>query len=232
VVTGDLDPTLRAGPLVFVDDVDDPGLHERDRHHLARVLRLRSGDALCVCDGRGRWRTASFGEPLGGLGPVNHTPAPSPALTVAVAMAKGSRTELVVRKLTELGVDTIALLHTERSVVRWSSADTPGRLERMERVAREAAMQSRRLWLPTVVGPLSASEVVTQGGASVAMAEPGGSALGAGITTVLVGPEGGWSPAELALDVPTVGLGRTVLRIETAAMAVGALLCARRDGWA
>lgn len=230
-MTGGIDADLRAGPLVFVDDLDAPRLSPADRHHLSRVLRLRDGDRLCVSDGAGRWRTASLGEPLGDLGVVHEVAAPSPPVTVALALAKGSRTELVVQKLTELGVDAIVLLHTERSVVRWSPADAPARVERMARVAREAAMQSRRVWLPTVSGPVTPAQVLADHGEAAALAEPGGPGLAPGITTVLVGPEGGWGPTELSSWSRTVGLGPTVLRIETAAIAVGALLCARRDGW-
>lgn len=227
-MTGGIDPVLRAGPLVFVDDLDAPQLTDTDHHHLARVLRLRVGDRLCVGDGRGCWRTASLGDSLGDLGEIREVPAPQTPVTVAVALAKGSRTDMMVQKLTELGVDAIVVLHATRSVVRWQPADAPARLARLQRVAREAAMQARRVWLPEVSGPSTPAQVLAHRGAAAALAEPGGPPLGPEVSTVLIGPEGGWDPGELDAGSPTVGLGPTVLRIETAAIAAGVLLCARR----
>jgi 16S rRNA (uracil1498-N3)-methyltransferase len=226
-----VDPVLRSGPLAFVDDIDEPRLDDTDLHHLTRVLRVRAGEPMCVSDGRGRWRSARVGERPDGLGDVYEVPRRSPAVTVAVAMAKGSRTDLVVQKLTELGVDRIVLLHASRSVVRWDSAETPRRLERLGRVVREAAMQSRQVWMPELCGPMPPTDVAALVDGPVALAEPGGPPPDVAVPTVLVGPEGGWTDEELAAATHTVGLGGSVLRVETAAITVGALLCAQRDGW-
>ena len=76
--------------------------------------------------------------------------ASEPGLTVAFAPTKGERPEWVVQKLTELGVDRIVPLISERSVVRWAGERGAGAVERLRRVAREAAAQSRRVWLPDV----------------------------------------------------------------------------------
>ena len=92
-------------------------------------------------------------------------------------------------------------------------------------VAAEAAMQSRRVWLPEVVGPLPAAEVLP----GAVAAEPGGRPLTSTDHTVAVGPEGGWSPAELDAAESTVSLGPTVLRVETAAVVAVTRMVAHRE---
>lgn len=230
-MTAVVDPVLRAGPLAFVDDLDAPKLDDTDMHHLTRVLRVRPGEPLCLSDGAGRWRTARLGQYPDGLGEITSVRRAAPEVTVAVAMAKGSRTDLVVQKLTELGVDRIVLLHAARSVVRWDAAEIPRRMERMGRVLREAAMQSRQVWLPHLCGPMSPHAVAAVVEGPVAVAEPGGSPPDLAVPTVLIGPEGGWTHDELDGVNHVVGLGGSVLRVETAAITVGAMLCAQRDGW-
>ncbi len=78
------------------------------------------------------------------------SPALAPALTVAFAPTKGERPEWVVQKLTELGIDRIVPLVSERSVVRWEGGRGQKAVERLRRVAREAAAQCRRVWLPEI----------------------------------------------------------------------------------
>ena len=114
------------------------------------MLRLRDGDSLTVGDGLGRWRPARFGSDLRIDGEVVEVPAASRTVGVGFALIKGGRPELVVQKLTELGVDHILPLAAERSVVRWDEAKVASQYERMVRVAREAGMQSRRARLPEV----------------------------------------------------------------------------------
>ena len=209
-----------------MDDVEDPVLSADDRHHLSRVLRLRDGDALTVCDAAGRWRPASFGDRLVAAGDVVEVPPPAREVAVGFALIKSGRPELVVQKLTELGVDRILLLSAERSVVMWDEGKAAVQLHRLTRVVREAGMQSRRVRLP-VLEPLRQASVVARDPA-VAMAEPGGSGLDGDVGVLLIGPEGGWTETELG-DRRRVGLGSTVLRAETAAIAAGALMVALRD---
>jgi 16S rRNA (uracil1498-N3)-methyltransferase len=209
-----------------MDDVEDPVLSADDRHHLSRVLRLRDGDALTVCDAAGRWRPASFGDRLVASGDVVEVPPPAREVAVGFALIKSGRPELVVQKLTELGVDRIMLLSAERSVVMWDEGKAAVQLNRLTRVVREAGMQSRRVRLP-VLEPLRQASVVARD-PTVAMAEPGGSGLDGDVGVLLIGPEGGWTEAELG-DRRRVGLGSTVLRAETAAIAAGALMVAIRD---
>jgi len=220
-------PDGRGGPHAYVEDLDDPVLSAEDRHHLSRVLRLRDGDALTLCDAAGRWRAARFGAGLDPCSDVVDVPPPSQEVSVGFALIKSGRPELVVQKLTELGVDRILLLSAERSVVRWNADRAAAQLARLTRVARESGMQSRRVRLPVVESVVSAAVAVGRTG--VAMAEPGGEALDDDVGLLLVGPEGGWTDAELG-DCRRVSLGPTVLRAETAAIVAGTLMVALRDG--
>lgn len=224
---GDPAPDGSHGPHTLVDDVHDPRLGDDDRHHLERVLRLRAGDPLTVGDGAGRWRSCVWSAEPEPVSEVFTATSPSPRLGVGFALIKGGRPEFVVQKLVELGIDDIRLFTAERSVVRWDTDKAARNADRLRRVAREAVMQCRRAWLPTVHEPTLFSDVADLGGA--VMADRGGSPIDLGLPLVLVGPEGGWSDAELACGLPRVGLGGPVLRSETAAMAAGTLLAARRE---
>jgi 16S rRNA (uracil1498-N3)-methyltransferase len=220
-----MDPLLRGSAAhVLVRDLAAPALDERDEHHLRRVLRLRDGEAVTVTDGAGAWRPCRIGP--GGLeldGEVRTEP-PRPAVTVAVAIPKQDRPEWLVQKLTELGIDRIVLLHATRSVVRWDGDRAERHVAKLRRVAAEAAMQSRRVRLPEIAGPLDAAEVLPR----CVAAEPGGRALAADDDAIAVGPEGGWTDRELAQARDLVGLGHHVLRVETAAVAAAAALTALR----
>ncbi len=218
-------PTGRDGPHVFVADLDHPVLDVDDHHHLARVLRVRSGDSCTVGDGRGAWRPCRFGDDLIVDGPVARVARPEPAITVGFALIKAGRPELIVQKLTELGVDRIVAFVTDRSVVRWDGDKRAHHHRRWQRVAREAAMQSRRVWLPQVDPICRFGEAAGLPGAH--LAELGVEPLDSSVHTVLVGPEGGWTPAEVA-GRAVVGLGPHVLRAETAALAAAVLMTARR----
>ncbi|HET6915638.1 MAG TPA: RsmE family RNA methyltransferase [Acidimicrobiales bacterium] len=216
---------------VLVEDLDSPVLDEADRHHLGSVLRLREEEIVSATDGRGGWRMCRFaaGGRLVAEGTVGSCDRPVPALCVAFAPVKGDRTEWAVQKLTELGVDRIALLNTERGVVRWEGARAESHLRKLRAVARQALMQSRGLWMPSVEGIIGFEDAAALPGA--ALAEPGGSPISLAAPTVLVGPEGGWSDRERTEAAGrTVSLGAGVLRAETAAVAAGVLLTALRAG--
>jgi 16S rRNA (uracil1498-N3)-methyltransferase len=231
-----------AAAQVFVDDPARPVLAAEDAHHLGRVLRLRDGEEVIVTDGRGRWaRTAwrghaklepvTTGTGVGADGSVQSEARTDPALTVAFAPVKGERPEWVVQKLTELGIDRIVPLRTDRSVVRWTGARGQASVEKLRRVAREAAAQSRHVWLPEVYDTVAFADLSPLGGpGEVVLAQLSGDRPTLAQRVVAVGPEGGWSTEELAAGLPTVGFGLSVLRAETAAVTAGALLASLRTG--
>jgi len=217
-----VNPALRASAAhVFVDSLDSLELSQDDAHHLLRVLRLRDGESVTVGDGRGSWRPSVVtGNALAATGDIVVESA-DPRLTIATAIPKGDRVEWMVQKLTELGVSEIVLLHCERSIVRWKGDRGAQQLARLVRVAREAAVQSRRVWLPQLRGPVDFAEAAALPGAVVA--DPDGEALESA-SLVLIGPEGGLTEAERRLCKRSIGLGRNVLRVETAAVAAAAIL--------
>jgi 16S rRNA (uracil1498-N3)-methyltransferase len=217
------------GPLAFVADLDAPVLTAEDHHHLARVRRLRAGDALVLADGRGRWRRAVFADLVPEVvGDVVAEESVGTVVSVGFALVKGARPELAVQKLTELGVDHVHPFVAARSVVRWDQAKATSNHARLERVAREAAMQSRRAHLPEVHPVTSFAEVAGLPGAC--RADRGGEPPSLSRPLVLVGPEGGWDDHEREVELPVVSLGSGVLRAETAAIAAGVVLTALRAG--
>ncbi len=224
-------PAGANGPHVFVDDLEHPELRGDDRHHLTRSLRLRPGDAFTASDGTGSWRVCRLGsgpsfdaEPDGAVAFVE---APRPKLTVGFALIKGGRPELVAQKLTELGVDVIVPFTAEHSVVRWDPDRAARHTERLRRVAREAAMQSRQVRLPEIGEVADFADLAARPGAI--RADITGDPLTLDHPTVLIGPEGGWSATERR-QLGAVRINSSVLRSETAAIATATLLTALRDG--
>lgn len=216
------DIRLQKGPHVFVADIENPILGEEDRHHLGRVLRLDAGDPLTVSDGCGRWRPARFGKAIDPFGEVQMLAKQRPLLTIAIGLTKGTKPELVVQKTTEIGIDRVLIFEAERSVVRWDQTRRDRNLKRLRRIGREAAMQSRQVYLPEI-------DVIdrledTAGLAAMVRADFGGRGISAEDRAVVVGPEGGWSSAEREMLSTAVDLGPTVLRSETAAVVAASLL--------
>ncbi len=181
--------------LVDPEQLDVLSIDDDTLHHLRRVLRLRDGERVSVTDGGGRWLLASVrvdGSTLA-LEAASEIVAEAPRadpFTLSVAMPKGDRLDWLVQKVTELGVDRLALLHAERSVVRWKPDRVESQLARLRRIADEACRQSRRVWRVEIAAPVEASTVL----ADFVAAEPGGRHLGPEDRSVAIGPEGGWSP--------------------------------------
>jgi 16S rRNA (uracil1498-N3)-methyltransferase len=237
------DPELvAAAAMVFVPDTSLPELSPADSRHLIDVLRLREHETVVASDGGGSWVTCRLRAGEGGRrgrdrvaslvadGPVRHQPRPDPVITVAFAPTKADRPEWVTQKLTELGVDRIVPLRTTRSVVRWEGARGEKAVDRLRRVAREAAAQCRRTWLPEVTGVTTLAELSAAPDGPPCLAHPGGGQPSLIHPVVAVGPEGGWDDGELSAGNPLMGLGPTVLRAETAALAAGTVLCGLRSG--
>jgi 16S rRNA (uracil1498-N3)-methyltransferase len=215
------------GPHVLVDTVESPVLSDEDRHHLTRVLRVRQGDPITVGDGAGSWRPCLLRSEPEPVDRVFVVAKPVPLVGVAFALIKGGRPELVVQKLTELGVDRIMPFTAARSIVRWSDEKAAKNSERLRRVAREAVMQCRRAWIPTIDEVTNFHSMAAEPG--MCMADRGGGDLDLASPLIMVGPEGGWDETEMAADLPRVRLADSVLRAETAAIAAAALLGAKRS---
>ncbi len=220
----------RLAPLaahVFVDDLVALALRDDDAHHLLRVLRLREGEAVSASDGAGRWCSCVVtAGALEATGAIEVAAPPAPRVTVGFALTKGDKPEFTVQKLCELGVDRIVPIKAARSIVQWDTDKSARNVERWRAVARAAAMQARRVWLPEVTDVAAVKDLR---GPAVALAHPGGTTVSLEFPTVLIGPEGGWTLEEAA-GVRHIDLGPTTLRAETAAVAAGVLLVALRDG--
>lgn len=202
--------------------------------HLFRARRLTLDDEVRLVDGGGRARLSRVVEiesdlaRLKTLGPTLTNEAER-HVELLVAIPKSRRLSWMVEKTTEVGIAAIRLLRCERGPRSLGDSS----LDRLRRVAVAAVEQSNRSLLPEISGPHSWDELdlllagvdqswVLQPGGSSMRSEPFASRL-----AVLVGPEGGWSPDELIelekAGCNDLGLGPTLLRIETAAV-VG---CAR-----
>lgn len=208
----------RSAAHVFVADLASLALDPDDAHHLTRVLRIGPSDTVSVSDGRGAWLLASLASST--LAPrtePRHEPEPAP-LRVSFAPVAAAKPAAVVRQLTEVGATAIDVLAPSRRSVSRPRLDAT----RLARVAREAAMQSRRVYLPEVRVDVALVDVLAAG---AAVADPSGAPLGEH-RHVVIGPEGGFDTDEIA-GAPLVGLGDTVLRAETAAIVAAAHLAAR-----
>lgn len=222
-----------------------------EAHHAVRVRRLAAGEPVRCADGTGRG-VAGVVEAAGGprgdtltirVIAVLELASPGPSFVLVQALAKGGRDELAVEAATELGVDEVLAWQAERSIVRWRPERAAKSLAKWQHLVTAAAKQARRLTEPTVRGPVSTAEVaarlaaaVQAGGAAYVLHEEAeqplaGRALPTGGEVVLVvGPEGGIAPGELAAiaaagAVP-VRLGENVLRSSTAGPAALAVLSA------
>ena len=233
-----------AAAHTFASELDDDvALDGASGHHLSRVRRLRDGEVVTVADGRGTWRPYTIarsrrgGVDLNARGEPVVEPMLEPGLAVAFALTKAAKPDLVVQKLTELGVDRVTPLHARRSVPRWGNERAGAAVARLRRVAVEAAAQCRRSRLPEVDAPQPLSALHSHPG--IVVADPSGDDVAripappTGGWVLVVGPEGGFDPDELAtlglIEAPVrLGLGPHVLRAETAAIAGASVLGTRR----
>lgn len=205
------------------------------RHQVERVLRMRDGDRLALLIGDGLELICRLED--GACAVVDRRAAggePTHHLTVAQALLKGDGLEEVVRQGTELGVAAFRLVISDRCVARELS---PRRLERLRAIARESAEQSERGRIPEVDGPVPVDAVFGSG--TVLLSERNGGMRLRDLPapgTVIVGPEGGFSPAELELaaskGVELAGLGPRILRSRTVAAAVAAAVLSRTGDFA
>ena len=237
-------------PEQFAPDGSTVTLGLEEARHLRDVLRLKQGDEVFVFDGEGREFRCVVEESgrskatLGIVGEVEAARPESPLhLTLAVALLKGEKFDLVVQKATELGAARIVPVVTKLADVRLrDEADAARRVTRWQRIALEACKQSGRARVPEIDAPVACASFIKNVPSNsvewrVMFAERGGVGLVETIknlqaspsaVTALVGSEGGWTDEDIQLahdagwSVVTLG-GRT-LRAETAAITVAALL--------
>lgn len=221
--------------MFFLPDLDAERLElaGEQAHHALGPRRLREGAELELFDGRGtiaRACVASIDRRRRtlGLDVVARVRQPQPvALVLAAALPKGERVATMLDMCTQVGMTDFIPLACERSVTRAGD----GAAARWQRVCVEACKQSRRAWIPRVHEPLAPAAAATRPGARVWLADPAGSAVreagalaggAAAGQVVLVGPEGGFTEAEvrdvLAAGASPVAFGAAVLRVETAAV--------------
>ncbi|GAA1863799.1 16S rRNA (uracil(1498)-N(3))-methyltransferase [Asanoa iriomotensis] len=241
-------------PLFLVDALpsgEEFVLDGPEGRHAATVQRIGAGEELLLADGRGG--TAEAVVTAVGKGALTlavtsrgYEPPPDPRLVVVQGIAKGDRGELAVQAMTEVGVDEIVPWAAARSVARWRAERGDKARDRWVTTAREAAKQSRRAWCPTIAGdPDESTRAVSArlGAAAAAFVlhEEASTALATaslparGEVLLVVGPEGGITPEELAAfenaGAVAVRLGPSVLRTSTAGVAALAVLSARLGRW-
>jgi 16S rRNA (uracil1498-N3)-methyltransferase len=221
-----------------------------EAHHAVVVRRLRVGEQVTLADGLGLVATGEVGATTKRSFDVRVTSVdvvaqPSPSVTVVQALPKGERGELAVEVLTEVGVDRIVPWAAARSVAVWKGERAAKSHARWQATAREAAKQSRRSWLPTVTPLASTADLaalVAEADLALVLHEDATLPLGAlvvpeaGRIVLVVGPEGGISPDELAVladaGAHVVRLGAEVLRTSTAGVVAVSAVLARTSRWA
>lgn len=215
-------------------------LDSTETHHLRDVLRLAEGANVTVFDGCGGEYGCTVAEIKKNEAELliiskqePSSPESSLEITLAAAMLKGEKFDLVVQKAVELGVQRLIPLRTRRTEVR--SKDSAKRVSRWRKIALEASKQCGRAYLMTVADPLDFEMLLSTDGNmanTFIFTERGGdqmpdSLAGKNIVAV-IGPEGGWDDVELAASrsagTTLVTLGGRILRAETAAIAITAVL--------
>ncbi len=207
-------------------------LSAQQAHYLARVLRLRPESRVVVFDGTGgEWEAvlASVSPHKAQALPVRFCAVdrePRVRLVLLQALVKGEKADWIVQKATEIGAAAVVFFPAARSVARWKQARVPHKIERLERIAIEAAEQSGRTRVPTVafaealeaLPALEAGFVLDPSGVlPQALRAHWAQASEVGLA---VGPEGGFTEEELARlrarGFQPMRLGARILRTETA----------------
>ncbi|HEX7721577.1 MAG TPA: 16S rRNA (uracil(1498)-N(3))-methyltransferase [Pyrinomonadaceae bacterium] len=235
-------------PGAFAPDAKSVTLSAEETRHLRDVLRLKSGDEVYVFDGAGREVRGQIQSVMRDSTEVSVADEVEPArpesplnLTLAMALLKGEKFDLVVQKMTELGVARVIPVISARADVKIrSDVDAERKLIRWRRITLEASKQCGRARLMDIENPTAFHDFVewpTVDELRLMFSELGGTSLAAAVgetnqksdgVTALVGSEGGWTNEEIdqARDAgwKIVTLGGRILRAETAAIAVSALL--------
>jgi 16S rRNA (uracil1498-N3)-methyltransferase len=221
-------------------------LKDSEAHHARDVLRMRVGERLALFNGRGREITAEIVQlrddeiTLRKLH-EGETPPLRSRIVLGQAIPKGKNMELIVQKAVEIGATEIAPIISERTIVQLDSKSAAQKQSKWQQIAIEAAKQCGQNWLPHIHLPKKMTElfsVTTEGSFDLQLMgslQPGAQHLKKVLTDyssehqrrpqsvlMLVGPEGDFTPAELALarrhGCQPITLGPIILRVETAAI--------------
>ncbi|MFY7886803.1 MAG: 16S rRNA (uracil(1498)-N(3))-methyltransferase, partial [Dolichospermum sp.] len=201
-------------------------LTPQQQHYLLRVLRLRDGDKFIVMDGMGKWWLARLqGEQGEVLEPLEVKTELPVAITLMMALPKGNGFDEIVRCCTELGVTSITPILSDRTLLNPSHQ----KLERWQRIASEAAEQSERAVVPTILQPVAFNTAIKETTATYRyICEARGDYphlqqvinKTANEIIIAIGPEGGWTNQELEIAIASgfqpISLGRRILRAVTA----------------
>ena len=211
-------------------------LTPQQQHYLLRVLRLRDGDKFIVIDGMGKWWLARLqGEQGEVLEPLEVKTELPVAITLMMALPKGNGFDEIVRCCTELGVTSIAPVLSDRTLLNPSHQ----KLERWQRIASEAAEQSERAVVPTILQPVAFNTAIKETTATHRyICEARGDYphlqqvinKTANEIIIAIGPEGGWTNQELEIAIASgfqpISLGRRILRAVTAPIVAISLIAA------
>ena len=223
---------------------DSPRLPHAAERHL-KVLRIQPREVVELFDGHGRARRYSwFSNGLSPAGELAVFPPPAGRITLFACITKGSRWDWTIEKSVELGVNRIVPVISDRAIVRLPKVERPAKAERWRRIAEDAARQSDAVWLPEILEAVDFPEALALARESgrvfvgALVSPPAPPILKAVSETpadakpdlaAFIGPEGDFTPAELAavLEFATpVSLGPTILRAETAAIFAVSVLAA------
>jgi 16S rRNA (uracil1498-N3)-methyltransferase len=231
-------PQKVTGDAIFISDADQ-------LHHIRDVLRLKSGDNVTVFDTESNeylCTITSTDRNRAQLEIQSRKQASSKPVRISIACAipRKAKMDEIIDKLAQLDIDTVIPLQTERTVVKLEGENSfAARRERWEKIAKSAAEQSQRSTLPVVSTVTKMADVMRQSAhfdlKLIATLEVPGKSLkdvlvGPQPSTVLalIGPEGDFTGAEVQKAVDSgfivISLGRTVLRVDTAAVAVASYL--------
>lgn len=237
-----------APPSAFSAELDSVDLASDEARHLRDVLRLKPGDEVYVFDGAGREFHCCVEESRRDSAQLKITSKVEPArpessldLTLAIALLKGEKFDLVVQKATELGITRIVPVITRHADIRLrDETDAVKRVARWQRIALEAAKQSGRAVVPEVNDPVAFESLIQPTADEmrrIMFSERAGLSLTEAAKDIpgdvskviaLVGSEGGWADEELAgardAGWTVITLGGRTLRAETAAITVVALI--------
>lgn len=216
-------------------DTEHVKLEPEDEHHLLHVMRMRQGDEIeVVADGVLYLCNIGSTNPLTiyAVHEIETDVELNVDVTLLFALTKGDRTDLVVQKATELGVKRIALIQSERTVVRYEEKDIAKKCARYQKIMKEASEQSHRLIVPEMMGIFNLKKLPKEVFSDLNYVgyEKDASDVNGMFAnfdkkksiTILIGPEGGFSEEEINNLVKQgfirTSLGKRILRAETAAM--------------